>query len=147
MLSALTFTSNLTMYVYNSLLGQSGCSDNGDPENGFRLLPDRIGEGAVVTFGCNVGFNLVGDRQLVCQQGDWSGPWPICSQAVGKPSTKLSLISSPTSSVTKQFHSCKVCDSITICMSSHHYVINIFSNGFILSSYWPLIHLLSHVIS
>ena len=77
--------------MQSSVTGQTGCSDNGDPENGFRLLPDGIGEGAVVTFGCNVGFNLVGDRDLVCRQGEWSGAWPVCSQAVGKLSTKLGL--------------------------------------------------------
>lgn len=60
----------------NSGLGQ--CRDYGNLDNGYRII-DGTTEGSTVAFGCNDGYDLLGNRQLTCRSsGLWRGAWPLC---------------------------------------------------------------------
>ena len=68
-------------------IGSTSCTDFGDPENGFRTLQEDVtatGTNTVALFGCNRGFQLVGDKRLVCRQREWNGEWPRCTPALGQ---------------------------------------------------------------
>ena len=54
------------------------CRDYGNIQNGFRNLSGTT-QGSVVTFGCQAGFTLVGNKALTCgSSGLWVGAWPEC---------------------------------------------------------------------
>lgn len=61
-------------------IGLGECRDYGDIENGRRVL-EGTREGAIVTFICNEGFNLLGNRQVQCGSDNyWIGAWPVCRE-------------------------------------------------------------------
>lgn len=48
-----------------------------DPPNG-RKFGTRFSHGRVVSFECNLGFELVGVRALRCIHGKWNSSVPVC---------------------------------------------------------------------
>ena len=74
--SACNVPSKLYSEFLNSGLGQ--CRDYGNLDNGYRII-DGTTEGSTVAFGCNDGYDLLGNRQLTCaSSGLWIGAWPQC---------------------------------------------------------------------
>lgn len=57
------------------------CGDPGAPSNGNRSFVDTL-EGSVVTYSCNSGFELVGNRTQICELtpdgASWSFTRPQC---------------------------------------------------------------------
>ena len=54
------------------------CTDYGNLENGYRTLEGTT-EGNIVTFGCDEGYELLGNPVLSCgSDGFWIGAWPTC---------------------------------------------------------------------
>ena len=41
-------------------------------------IPDTLEEGAVATYTCATRYGLVGDKQLTCKNGKWTGVVPSC---------------------------------------------------------------------
>ena len=63
-------------------IGLGQCRDYRGIENGRRVL-EGTSEGDTVTFICNEGFNLLGNRQVECgSDGDWIGSWPVCIKGI-----------------------------------------------------------------
>ena len=60
------------------------CPDLSNPQNGQVMVDDDSNiQGANATYSCNIGFELVGNSERVCQNtggsiGDWSGSDPTC---------------------------------------------------------------------
>ena len=66
--------------IYSAGLGR--CTDYGSTQiqNGYRTIEGTT-EGDMVAFGCNDGYDLIGNRQLTCgSNGRWIGAWPICAR-------------------------------------------------------------------
>ncbi|XP_019850127.1 PREDICTED: CUB and sushi domain-containing protein 3-like [Amphimedon queenslandica] len=61
---------------------RANCGDPGTPVNGRRVLGTTL-EGDTVRYFCRQGFELVGNRERVCQSnGQWSGQLPLCSRLI-----------------------------------------------------------------
>ncbi|XP_074621677.1 sushi, von Willebrand factor type A, EGF and pentraxin domain-containing protein 1-like isoform X2 [Acropora palmata] len=56
------------------------CANPGALSNGFRRGGD-FRHGKKVTFGCRRGFRLKGVNIITCNDGTWSNPRPVCSDA------------------------------------------------------------------
>ena len=55
-----------------------GCGDPGIPKNGARTASTFTFPNTV-TYSCNIGFQLVGNRRRHClSTGQWSGALPTC---------------------------------------------------------------------
>ena len=39
----------------------------------------RFSHGAIASFECDVGYELVGSRSLLCLLGKWNAPVPVCN--------------------------------------------------------------------
>ncbi|KAI8478628.1 CUB and sushi domain-containing protein 3 [Branchiostoma belcheri] len=74
------------------------CPDPGIPDNGYRT-GDSFVVDAVVSFGCNEGYTLVGHEHITCMPGnrrDWNYPPPTCEALCGGSLTEdTGLIYSP----------------------------------------------------
>ena len=61
------------------------CGDPGAPVNGNRSFTDTL-EGSIVTYTCNAGFELVGNRTQTCELtpdgASWSYDRPECTCTV-----------------------------------------------------------------
>ncbi|XP_074641314.1 sushi, von Willebrand factor type A, EGF and pentraxin domain-containing protein 1-like [Tubulanus polymorphus] len=53
------------------------CDDPGRPQDG-KKLGDDYSLGSIVTFECDVGHNLIGEKQITCIKGKWNHPVPEC---------------------------------------------------------------------
>ena len=58
------------------------CRDYENIRGGFRIIDSSTPvEGDMIFFGCNEGFDLIGNPRLICgSDGYWIGAWPICAQ-------------------------------------------------------------------
>eukprot|EP00795_Rhopilema_esculentum_P001778 gene1778-16265_t len=79
-----------------------GCGDPGTPANGARSTSNTK-VGAVMSFSCNSGFNLLGSKTIICDaDGKWSGPIPTCKRifcAVVPPPVNGKYLLGPNSTV------------------------------------------------
>ena len=64
------------MFVAVYFLAQ--CQKITDPLNG-RKYGTRFSHGAIASFECNVGYELVGSRSLSCVVGKWNASVPVCN--------------------------------------------------------------------
>ena len=50
------------------------------PRNGELVIYPSVGinAGLIVTFTCDLGYDLVGDNETTCQEGVWNGTSPVC---------------------------------------------------------------------
>ena len=73
------------------------CGDPGAPDNGNSNFTDTR-EGSVVTYTCNSGFVLVGNRTQTCELTPngalWSFTRPVCTRMLIVASTGMKNISS-----------------------------------------------------
>ena len=54
------------------------CDEPQSPANGGKVITGR-GVGDIVSYFCNPGFKLSGDKNRTCQpDGQWSGTQPLC---------------------------------------------------------------------
>jgi len=62
------------------------CDDPGVPDNG-RRIGNNLDIGSIIYFQCFDGYELVGERSIVCQPGAvWSSRGPFCRIVTGKES-------------------------------------------------------------
>ncbi|NWI48256.1 C4BPA protein, partial [Picathartes gymnocephalus] len=68
------------------------CTYPGDLENGY-FDPTDLKFGSKLTFSCNEGYKLLGNKEISCNiknEGvDWSGPLPYCDRIPCKPPPKI----------------------------------------------------------
>ena len=68
----------ISTYMLISTHVANTCGDPGTPSNGKKVGSD-YSVGSQVTYVCNAGFTLRGDRTRQCQSGGiWSGTLPSC---------------------------------------------------------------------
>lgn len=75
----------LAILQLSSATSLKTCEDPGIPSNGYRI-GDSFNVGDVIQFGCNEGYELIGEAYSTCQieagkEVDWSTDTPVC---VGK---------------------------------------------------------------
>ncbi|XP_041464838.1 complement receptor type 2-like [Lytechinus variegatus] len=58
----------------------ANCPDPGQPTDGeYELIGDGFYHGTVVYYYCDARFDLEGESELVCDDGEWSSPAPNCT--------------------------------------------------------------------
>ena len=71
-----------TFQLLMALLLSTDCGALSNPANGYVSHTTGTILGQIATYGCNTGYNLVGDRTRTCQAtGVWSGSAPTCQGA------------------------------------------------------------------
>lgn len=64
--------------------GATQCDDPGVPDNG-RRVGNNLDIGSIIYFQCFDGYELVGERSIVCQPSAvWSARGPFCRIITGK---------------------------------------------------------------
>ncbi|XP_068695180.1 sushi, von Willebrand factor type A, EGF and pentraxin domain-containing protein 1-like isoform X3 [Montipora foliosa] len=73
-------------YVRNGRTCLKICKDPGIPQNGARKgEQEHFPHKTRVSFSCNDGYSLVGNRSITCQEGEWSSHLPHCKENCADP--------------------------------------------------------------
>ncbi|XP_073244344.1 sushi, von Willebrand factor type A, EGF and pentraxin domain-containing protein 1-like isoform X3 [Porites lutea] len=62
----------------------ANCKDPGIPKHGERK-GNSFDHGKTLSFSCNVGYTLVGDKIIECREGIWSAQSPLCKTSCKDP--------------------------------------------------------------
>ena len=69
------------MQLFYNINADVICSPLQNLTNGYVTNPTYRNEGSVASYGCNVGFILVGNETRTCgNDGTWSGDEPKCGK-------------------------------------------------------------------
>ena len=60
------------LYTPEDVFVTGGCGDPGELTNGMLIFSNGTRDGSVVTFQCDPGLSLVGDRVFQCRSGQWT---------------------------------------------------------------------------
>ncbi|CAH3175599.1 unnamed protein product [Porites lobata] len=68
----------------NSPHCKTNCKDPGIPKHGERK-GNSFDHGKTLSFSCNVGYTLVGDKIIECREGIWGAQLPLCKKTCSDP--------------------------------------------------------------
>ena len=60
------------VYTPEDVFVTGGCGDPGELTNGMLIFSNGTRDGSVITFQCDPGLSLVGDRVSQCRSGQWT---------------------------------------------------------------------------
>lgn len=62
----------MIFFFFHTILGHSSCSFPGSPAHStVTFTDDTLNNGAVATYTCERGFELLGPSRRVCENGTW----------------------------------------------------------------------------